>query len=102
MFQFSLITGHNYQRMIRKSDKMLDLFLPYDHDEEMWPFNNNSEDNKLVDALGTSGGGLWQGNSKNDQVWSAETIQLIGIQSRWSKKKKYIRGGQIIHWLSLI
>ncbi len=85
-----------------ESSRMVDIFLPYDHDEEMWQFKNDAEENKLVDAFGTSGGGLWQGNSNGDQVWSAETIQLIGIQSRWSKKKKYIRGCQIIHWLSLI
>lgn len=85
-----------------KIDKMVDIFLPYDHDEELWKFKNDAAENKLVDVEGSSGGGFWQGYSKSNQIWSAETIHLIGIQSRWSKKKKYIRGCQIIHWLSLI
>jgi hypothetical protein len=84
------------------SDCTVDIFLPYDPEKEMWYYEENERDDNLPEPRGASGGGLWQGSLSKVEHWNAEGVQLIGIQSRWNEKKKYVRGCRIIHWLRLL
>lgn len=79
----------------------LDLFLVYDREAEVWRFARNGRDS-LANPVGTSGGGWWQGENTDGQLWTAERVKLFGIQSSWHEGKKYIRGCQIQHWLRLL
>ena len=84
------------------SDQTVDIFLPYDPEKEMWYYEENEGDDNLPEPRGATGGGLWQGSLTKVELWNAEGVQLIGIQSRWNEKEKYVRGWQIIHWLRLL
>ena len=84
------------------SDQAVDIFLPYNPEEEMWYYEENERDGNLPEPRGASGGGLWQGSLTKVELWNAEGVQLFGIQSRWNEKEKYVRGCQIIHWLRLL
>ena len=83
-------------------DQAVDIFLPYDEEEELCYYEENEGDGRITPPHGMSGGGLWQGTSAGGGLWSAEQAQLFGIQSRWGKDKKYIRACQIVHWLRLL
>ncbi len=85
-----------------RSDETVDILLPYDPEKEMWYYEENEGDKNLPEPRGATGGGLWQGSSTKVENWNAEGVQLIGIQSRWNEKEKYVRGWQIIHWLRLL
>ncbi|MGD0896978.1 MAG: hypothetical protein ABR915_04020 [Thermoguttaceae bacterium] len=84
------------------SDQAVDIFLPYDPEEETWQYEENEGDDNLPEPRGAGGGGLWQGSTTKVELWNAEGVQLLGIQSRWNEKEKYVRGCQIIHWLRLL
>ena len=79
-----------------------DIFLGYDQEDKIWKSRRTEGEAKLTDPDGTSGGGWWQGVNCEGKIWQAESVHLIGIQSSWHKKKKYIRGCQIHHWLKLL
>jgi hypothetical protein len=83
-------------------DAEKDIFLRYDPEEPMVRFAENNGDDDLVCPHGMSGGGWWQGPSKSEQRWSPEDIKLIGLQTSWNARAKYIRGCQIHHWLKLV
>jgi hypothetical protein len=82
------------------SGEAADIFLPYDPKEETWYCEEKKGD--LPELRGVRGGGLWQGTQTKVELWNAEAVRLIGIQSRWDEQKKYVRGCQIIHWLCLL
>jgi hypothetical protein len=82
--------------------KLTDIFLKYDQEDEIWKTSGVGGKSGLTEPGGTSGGGWWQGINCEGKIWQAESVQLIGIQSKWSKKKKYIRACQIHHWLRLV
>lgn len=84
------------------SDRAVDIFLPFDPEEEMWYYEENEEDDNLPELRGVSGGGLWQGTLTKVELWNAEAVRLFGIQSRWNEVEKYVRGCQIVHWLRLL
>jgi hypothetical protein len=84
------------------SGQLTDIFLPYDPEQEMWYYEENEGGGRLPEPRGTSGGGLWQGSSTKVELWNAEGVQLIGIQSRWNEQEKFVRGCQIVHWLRLL
>ena len=84
------------------TDKMVDIFLPYDQEEEMCYHEENEGHDRLGEPYGMSGGGLWQAAPCGNSVWSPEQVQLFGIQSSWSKNRKYVRACQVVHWLHLI
>jgi hypothetical protein len=84
------------------SDQAVDIFLPYDPEEEVWYYEENERHDKLPEPRVASGGGLWQGSATKVELWNAEGVQLVGIQVRWNEKEKYVRGCQIIHWLRLL
>jgi hypothetical protein len=84
------------------SDPTVDVFLPYDPEEEKWYYEENEADANLPEPRGATGGGLWQGSLSKVELWNAEGVQLLGIQSRWNEKEKVVRGWQIIHWLRLL
>ena len=83
-------------------DRGVDIFLPFDPEEETWHYEENEGDGNLPEPRGLSGGGLWQGSQTKVELWNAEGVQLFGIQSRWNEEEKYVRGCQIIHWLRLL
>ncbi|MGA2060663.1 MAG: hypothetical protein ABSG67_09305 [Thermoguttaceae bacterium] len=84
------------------TDQKVDIFLPYDQEEEMCFHEENEGHNHLGEPFGMSGGGLWQAVPCGNSVWSPEQVQLFGIQSAWNKKCKYVRASQVIHWIHLI
>ena len=84
------------------SNQAVDIFLPYNAEEETWYYEENEGDKNLPEPRGAVGGGLWQGSLTKVELWNAEGVQLFGIQSRWNEKEKYVRGCQIIHWLRLL
>jgi hypothetical protein len=84
------------------SDRGVDVFLPFDPEEETWHYEENEGDDNLPEPRGLCGGGLWQGSQTKVELWNAEGVQLFGIQSRWNEEEKYVRGCQIIHWLRLL
>ena len=84
------------------TDPMVDIFLPYDQAEEMCYHEENEGHDRLEEPCGMSGGGLWQAAPCENNVWSPEQAQLFGIQSAWSKERKYVRACQMAHWLRLI
>jgi hypothetical protein len=84
------------------SSPAADIFLPYDPEKEIWYYEENEGDENLPEPRRASGGGLWQGSLTKVELWNPEAVQLVGIQSRWNEKEKYVRGCQIIHWLRLL
>jgi hypothetical protein len=80
----------------------VDIFLPYDPEKEIWYYEENEGDANPPEPRGAGGGGLWQGTPTKVELWNAEAVRLIGIQSRLNEKEKYLRGCQIIHWLRLL
>jgi hypothetical protein len=84
------------------SGQAVDIFLPYDPEEEMWYCEEKEGDDNLPEPRGVCGGGLWQGTLTKVELWNAEAVRLFGIQSTWNEKEKYVRGCQIIHWLRLL
>jgi hypothetical protein len=84
------------------SRQAVDVFLPYDPEEEIWHYEESEKDDTLPEPRGASGGGLWQGSPTKVELWNAAGVQLIGIQSRWNKTGKYVRAFQIVHWLRLL
>jgi hypothetical protein len=84
------------------TSKTTDIFLPYDLETELHRPPGRGFPDSLVKPEGTSGGGWWQGVNSDGKVWHAERVQLIGIQSRWSQDRKYIRGCQIHDLLRLM
>jgi hypothetical protein len=84
------------------SKQALDIFLPYDPGEDHWYCEKNEGHETVPEPRWTKGGGLWQGFGGETQFGRAENVQLFGIQSRWSEKRKYLRACQIIHWLQLL
>jgi hypothetical protein len=84
------------------SRQTVDIFLPYDPEEEVWYYEENERHGKVPEPRGAGGGGLWQGSVTKTELWNPEGVQLIGIQSKWHEKEQYVRGCQIIHWLRLL
>ena len=84
------------------SDQTVDIFLPYDPEKELWYSEENEGDDNSPEPRGASGAGLWQGSMTKVELWNVEGVQLIGIQSRWNEKEKYVRSCQIIRWLRLL
>jgi hypothetical protein len=82
--------------------KLVDIFLPYDPEKEVWYDDENQGNDSLPEPRGAMGAGLWQGSSTKVEHWNAGEVQLFGIQSRWNDKEKYVRGCQIVHWLRLV
>ena len=84
------------------SDQAVDIFLPFDPEEEMWHYEEDEENDNLPEPRGVSGGGLWQGTLTKVELWNAEAVRLFGIQNRSNEQEKYVRGCQITHWLRLL
>jgi hypothetical protein len=84
------------------SNQTVDIFLPFDPEEEMWYCEEKAGDDNPAEPRGVSGGGLWQGTQTKVELWNAEAVRLIGIQSRPNEEEKYVRGCQIRHWLRLL
>lgn len=53
---------------------------------------------------GMSGGGFWQRSAMLDdkQLWQPDALCLAAIQSGFFRKRSYLLGVQIAHWLELI
>jgi hypothetical protein len=83
-------------------DPAVDIFLPYDPEKEIWHYEEHGQDDSVPEPRGLSGAGLWQGTLTKVELWNAEAVRLIGIQSKWNEKEKQVRGCQIIHWLRLV
>jgi hypothetical protein len=77
----------------------VDIFLNYPEDEVtedgVTPFN-------LPHPGGMSGGGIWDQEMFQGELWDPNAVKLIGIQSRWDENGRYLRGVQIVHWLRLV
>jgi hypothetical protein len=56
----------------------------------------------LPNPEGMSGGGIWDQQLVAEEVWSPNALKLIGIQSEWWEKGRYLRAVQVLHWLRLI
>ena len=80
----------------------VDIFLPYDRDEEMFYYEENQGRNELGHPEGMSGGGLWQGVDREGKLWTPEDVGLFGIQSGYRAEDKYLRACQINTWLRLL
>jgi hypothetical protein len=91
-----------------RASRLVDLFLAYPTEQEMEVTKDDRQTripkiigDKLPSAVGTSGGGIWQNTPRPRGLWYAE-LNLIGVQSAWSRSNRYARGVQVFHWLKLI
>ena len=83
-------------------DKSVDIFLPYNRWETTWYCEEHEGNVHGPEPRWANGGGLWQGFGDEGKFGRAENVRLFGIQSRCSRKSKYMRACQIIHWLHLL
>lgn len=81
-------------------DPAMDIFVPYPMEEEIVSLGAKTSPD-LPDPYGLSGGGWWQAPEKQS-LWTPEHYKLIGIQSMWPKKGRYLQATQILHWLRLL
>lgn len=88
----------------RAANLQLDIFIPRPIHEDVIQVRDLETvvASKLVEPFGMSGGGYWQLNRKAHEIWTAESYSLIGIQSHWWKRGRYLQATQIIHWLRLL
>lgn len=55
------------------------------------------------DAPGLSGCGIWYLSAPNGiDLWTEEHVQLVGIQTSWHSKERYLKGTIIAHALAMI
>ena len=84
----------------RPADTNIDIFLSYPTDDTIAA--KGFDPINLPHPGGMSGGGIWDQEFKEDAIWDPTAIKLIGIQSCWHRKDRYLRAIQIVHWLRLI
>jgi hypothetical protein len=84
----------------RDFDSSVDIVLEYDRQGQVTTSGSGPE--SLPHPEGMSGGGIWDQDFDKDKVWSASSPKLIGVQSSWFEKGKYLRGTQLIHCLKMI
>ncbi len=83
-----------------ETDVSRDIFIPRPIDDDSKNLRS-MQSARLSKPYGMSGGGYWQ-SEQCTHVWSPDGYRLIGIQSGWWSKGRYLRGTQIIHWLRLL
>ena len=76
------------------SDQAVDIFLPYDPEEEMWYYEENERDDDLPEPRGATGGGLWQGSATKVELWKCR-----GSPTVWDSKQVE-RNGEVCAWLA--
>jgi len=81
-------------------DPNVDVVLHYCEDDVITVADSGPQ--ALPRPQGMSGGGIWDQDFSKGMVWSASSAKLIGIQSSWFERGRYLRGVQIIHWLNAI
>lgn len=81
-------------------DPKVDVVLNYCEDDVVTVADSGPQ--ALPRPQGMSGGGIWDQDFSKGMVWSASSAKLIGIQSSWFERGRYLRGVQIIHWLNAI
>jgi hypothetical protein len=84
----------------RPLDPSVDIILDYDPQQTIQ--RSEGHNLPLPPPFGMSGGGIWDQDFKTGELWDASSPKLIGIQSSWFSKGKYLRGIQVIHALRLI
>jgi hypothetical protein len=85
-------------------DPTVDIVVEYSDDVETFGTEPPGNRPRTPQPIGMSGGGLWQRPKAtgDDEIWSADNLSLIGLQSSWLNTIGFLRSVQIIHWLRLV
>ena len=75
------------------SDQAVDIFLPFDPEEETWYYEENEGDDNLPEPRGPSGGGLWQGSQTKVELWNARGSPTLRDSEQVERK------GEVCAWL---
>ena len=81
-------------------DYSIDVFLEYPETESRDVHTNRPS--KVPNAVGMSGGGIWDQGFGLRKIWDPRDCKLYAIQSGWEERKRYLRGVQIGHWIELV
>ncbi len=84
------------------ADAAIDIILDYPAGDSATKRLDKEGPFALPDPSGMSGGGLWDQGFETQLIWKPEGASLMGIQSAWHPKERYVRAVQIIHWLRLV
>lgn len=104
-FNIYTVRASHFQTMTLPTDKWpkrfgVDKHILLNYQELVEDSDGNTV--KIPDAPGISGGSIWAINAKTKGIWSPQNTNLIGIQSLWNQKERYLVGIQIQHWINLI
>ena len=82
-------------------DSNIDILVRYP-DESPDIRDDIGMQSELPEPYGISGGGLWIHNDCQNDLWTPDYCQLVGIQSSWLRDAEYVRITRISYWLDMV